>query len=66
MAIKVIYDCDTGGDDATAISIGVASKDIEVLGDDFPLIRQSKKPKSMTELRSKACSCSSYNRPFLT
>ncbi|MBR2806289.1 MAG: nucleoside hydrolase [Oscillospiraceae bacterium] len=32
MAIKVIYDCDTGGDDATAISIGVASKDIEVLG----------------------------------
>ncbi|SCJ78336.1 nucleoside hydrolase [Neobittarella massiliensis] len=29
---KILMDCDTGGDDATAISLAVASDDIELLG----------------------------------
>ncbi|MGI5888000.1 MAG: nucleoside hydrolase [Oscillospiraceae bacterium] len=32
MAIKAIYDCDTGGDDATSIAIGAASRNIDILG----------------------------------
>ncbi len=32
MVRKVLFDCDTGGDDATAMCLGVASRDIEVLG----------------------------------
>jgi len=32
MIRKVLFDCDTGGDDATAMCLGIASKDIEVLG----------------------------------
>ncbi len=29
---KVLFDCDTGGDDATSMCLGIASKDIQVLG----------------------------------
>ena len=32
MSKKVLFDCDTGGDDACAVALAVASPELEVLG----------------------------------